>query len=235
VTMTQAELDALVAAKFEAEAKGLKNKNSELLNELKQAKEKADKFGNVTDEEIVSMLAMRERLAKDEFARAIAEGKTEDVINRVTSKVKEDYEAQLAAERAEREALQQKYRDAEIAREKLTVATEIAKASGTVKPQYQGLIHNLIADQVKIIDGKPRVVDPVTGDPILTKGGQMMTVAELVESKRVTYGDLFQPSAGGGAEGGEKKTTSGKGKLTLEEAGQLSLADYAKARAEGRI
>lgn len=231
--LVQARLEKAVEKALAAEVAGLKSKNAELLGTNKELKTKADKFTGISDEDLAQMLKTREALAKDEIARAITEGRHEEAFEKMSKPWRDNYESQLAKTSAE---LEEKSREAEEAKQAIAtyrITTEISANVGTVKPAYQQLVTTLIKDQVKTIDGQVRVVD-ASGTVRFNKAGEPMQVAELVETLRPTYGDLFVASGGGGATGAPVKSPV-KTHYTAAEADALPFEEYVKARAAGKI
>jgi hypothetical protein len=218
---------------------GLKRKNEEVIGDNKKLKDQLAQLKtkpSLSDEEYTEFKTLKERMERDELLKALAEGKSEEVIDKVTRKTKIDYEAKLAAEA---EATTKAREDALSSRrllEQTLVNMEITKAAAsTVKPPYQDLVTRLLADRVKLVDGAVRVVDADGNIEMGANGNKPLAVSDLLETLRGTYADLFIVSSGGGAAGSGKRPTGTSSKVSVEAAGEMSFEDYARLRNEGRI
>jgi len=219
---------------------GLKNKNRELLSEKKKVSEKLKMFDGIDPEEFAKL--------KDAAAKAVEDAaiKSGDI-----DALKMDYEKrnqtvidQMKAEHqvtlveAEdkvsrmRARLNARLIDAE-------AVSAIAEAGGEPK-----LLLPIVKAQVKMFeedgDFVARVVNP--DGSIKTDGSgknEPMTIPQLIELLKGdnSYGRAFSSSGMSGSDSrpGGFKRSSGGGNLSSEQAGNLSMAEYKKARAEGRI
>jgi hypothetical protein len=218
---------------------GLKRKNEEVIGDNKKLKDQLASLKakpSLSDEEYTEFKTLKERMERDELLKALAEGKSEEVIDKVTRKTKIDYEAKLAAEA---EATTKAREDALSSRrllEQTLVNMEITKAAAsTVKPPYQDLVTRLLADRVKLVDGAVRVVDADGNIEMGANGSKPLAVSDLLETLRGTYADLFVVSSGGGAAGSGKRPAGTSSKISVEAAGEMSFEDYARLRNEGKI
>lgn len=94
IDLNNPEIQKAIQAKIDAEVQGLKNKNSELLGKFKEAQEKMKQFDGVDIENVKNL---QKQMQENEEMRLLAEGKTEEVINRRIENFKKDYESQLQA------------------------------------------------------------------------------------------------------------------------------------------
>lgn len=94
VDLNNPEIQKAIQAKIDAEVQGLKNKNSELIGKVKEAQEKMKQFDGVDIENVKNL---QKQMQENEEMRLLAEGKTEEVINRRIENFKKDYESQLQA------------------------------------------------------------------------------------------------------------------------------------------
>lgn len=93
----QAKIDAAVAAAVT----GLKSKNAELLGTLKERNDALKRFDGIDPDAVRSIL---KRFTDDEEAALIAKGQVDTVLTKRTERMKADFEKQLQAATAEREA-----------------------------------------------------------------------------------------------------------------------------------
>jgi hypothetical protein len=219
---------------------GLRKKNEEVIGKNKQLNEQltaAKAKPTLTEEEYASYASLKEKMERDEMLRLFAEGKSEEVIERVTKRTRLDAEAKLAAEAEARVAKEREASEWKTRYEQTMVNVEIARATAgsTVKPAYADLVAKLISDRVKLVDGAVRVVNADGEIEMTGNGTKPLTVADAVEMLRSSYSDLFATSSGGGAGGSPKKGPGSSNKLAMEAAERLSMADYARLRSEGKI
>lgn len=90
--LNSAEIQTEVQKKLEAETKGLKDSKSQILNELKQAKEAAKLWEGYDHEQIETIM---NRIQNDEETRLMSEGKLDEVLARRTESMKRDYEQRI--------------------------------------------------------------------------------------------------------------------------------------------
>lgn len=207
--------------------------NKKLKDELAAAKAKP----GISDEDFAEFTNLKERIARDELLRLMTEGKSEEALAAVTKRTRIEYEAKIAAE-AEKSAKITAESDTWRTRyEQTLVNVEVTKATaGAIKPGYQDLMLKLVDGRVKLIDGEVRVVSADGEIEMTANGAHPLTVGEYIESMRPKYGDLFVPSAGGGAGGsGRKPTGTGSTKVSSEVAANAPMDEYIKLRADGRI
>lgn len=236
----KAAIAEATAKAVEEAVSGLKKKNAELIGKEKALKaelEAAKNKPSLTDDEYTEFKTLKERLEQDEMLKMLAEGKSAELIERVTKKTRLDAEAKLAAESEARTTAERKAADAQARYEQTLVNVEIAKAtaSGSVKPGYADLVSDIAAKRVKLVDGAVRVVN-ADGEVETTAGGKPLTVSEYIETMRGTLPDLFVASTGGGAGGSGRKPGGGNStKLSMEMAESVSFEEYERLRKEGRI
>lgn len=232
-------IKAAIAKAVEEQIAGLKAKNAELIATNKKAKSELEALKSkptLTEEEYTQFATLKEKIERDEFLRLLTEGKSDEVVERMTKRARLDYESKLAASnemaaKAEAKAaeIQQKL-EATLVNGEITLA-----AAGSVKPQYVGLIGNMVKDRVKVIDGAVRVVNSEGEIEMSVNGKTPLTVSDLVETLRSDYSDLFVVSTGGGAGGSTKKPQGQSSKLSTEAASKLSMDEFARLRNQGKI
>lgn len=84
----------VLEARLEQEVSGLKNKQSELLEKLKKAKEDLGKFEGVDVEELRKL---KQTLESNEEMKLLAEGKAEEVVTRRVEAMRRDWEDKISA------------------------------------------------------------------------------------------------------------------------------------------
>ena len=211
VDLNNPEIQKAIQLKVDESVAGLKNKNAEVIGKLKEAQEKMKQFDGVDFEKIKNLQMQME---SNEEMRLLAEGKTEEVVNRRVEAMKRDFDANLAA------------RDS-----KLTEYEQILKAKedklaelvidGQVREAYIGLDYEptaledvlLHARKTFIMDEHGKAIPrDVHGSLIFGKDGKTpISASEWLEglAERKTY--LRKPSKGAGAQqgrGGSRDTTN---------------------------
>jgi uncharacterized cupin superfamily protein len=234
----KAALAKLIEEAVAKATEGLKRKNTELIGKTKKLQEDLNAAKNtqpaLSDQELQEYRTLKDKMERDEMLRAIAEGKSDEVIAKATSKTRAEYEAKLAAAQAERERLAQEATSARTELETAKISAAITSAAaGAVKPQYQELVERLVRENVRLIDGQVQVVD-AQGEPQFSQKGTPMTVAEYVDTLRPTYSDLFLSASGGGASG-SPKNRGNSNIISLEAAGEMSMENYIKWRKQQAI
>lgn len=92
VDLNNPEIQAAIQAKIDEEVKGLKNKNSEVIGKLKEAQEKMKQFDGLDVERLKNL---QKQFEQNEEMQLLAEGKTEEVVNRRVELLKKDHNQQI--------------------------------------------------------------------------------------------------------------------------------------------
>jgi hypothetical protein len=234
------DVQAMIAKAVADAVAGLKKKNEEVIGTNKKLKDDlaaAKAQPTLSEDEYTEFRSLKERIERDEMLRMLTEGKSEELIERVTKKARLDADAKLAAEAEARATSAREAGEWKSRYEQTLVNIEITKsAAASVKPQYQDLVTKLVAERVKLVDGEVRVVDASGAVQMSPNGSKPLTVGDYVEGLRATYSDLFVASSGGGANGSGKRPPGGTGnKLSAEAAENLSMEEYTRLRSEGKI
>lgn len=219
---------------------GLKKKNDEVIGANKKLKDElaaAKAKPTLSDDEYTEFRSLKERIERDEMLRMLTEGKSEELIERVTKKARLDADAKLAAESEARASKEREAGEWKSRYEQTLINIELTRAAATaVKPQYQDLVSKLVADNVRLVDGEVRVVNKDGEVQMTANGAKPLSVSDYMETLRTTYSDLFVSSSGGGAGGSGKRPPGGGGnKLSVEAAENLSMEEYTRLRSEGKI
>lgn len=218
---------------------GLKKKNEEVIGTNKKLKDELSAVKSkptLSDDEYAEFRSLKEKLERDEMLRLLADGKSEELIERVTKKTRLDAEAKLAAEVEARSTKEREATEWKSRYEQTLVHVEVAKTVATaVKPQYQDLVTKLVAERVKLVDGNVRVVNADGEIEMTANGLKPLAVSDYVETLRSSYSDLFVGSTGGGAGGSGKKSTGTSNRLSMDAVEGMSMEDYARLRTEGKI
>ncbi len=180
---------------------GLKSALQKEREAAKMARE-YEKLGLKPDE-ILALKAEREK-AEEERARKAGE------FDQLRAKIKSQHEAELAAIKAEYEAVAKSEQEARVVN---GLTNALSQAGATAEGLE--LLPNLFAGRARIetVDNK-RVVKilDADGSPMLGKGGKDATFADLAEAAIQKYPSLFKPTTKAG--GGTPPTSKGAGSAT---------------------
>lgn len=227
-----AEFDARVAAevqkRVDAEVNGLKNKNTELLTKNKTLSELTKKFEGV---DLEALTKLKADIDANEDAKLISEGKGAQVIEKYTTRMREQHRVELEAERA-----------------KIALEAEKAKRyegavlDNQIREVLVGLHKGAVEDAIMharqhfVLDAKGKAVQlDSSGNPVLGKDGtNPYSPAEWIETQKELKPHWFPAlSSGGGASGGDRGG-SGSGKaMTRANFEKLSPMDQGKIARSG--
>lgn len=188
---------APMQASLQAQIDALKSKNSELLKEKQGAKEQLARFDGIDPDAVRNIL---QRFSDDEEAKLIAGGKIDEVLNRRTDRMKQDYDKQFQSKDAELQRFQQ-------ANQKLSQrALSDAVAKAAVKA---GALPTALDDIVLRAQHSGWSVNE-DGEVVARKGDEVqfgkdgkspLTAEEWADSLREVAPHLFQQPQGTGAPG----------------------------------
>lgn len=199
------ELQAIIDARVAESVTGLKAKNEELLGKNAQYRDQVKQFEGV---DVAKYREFQERLDKDEDARLLSEGKTIEVINKYTERMRKEHETKLAETLGlvEAERLRgKKY-------EQAVLDNQIRAACVGMHPSAieDALLHGR---QYFSLDAEGRAVKlDAQGRPELGKDGSSpFSPAEWIESQKETKPHWFPAtSSGSGSAGATGSSGAGK-------------------------
>ncbi|EMF0919314.1 hypothetical protein KDV41_09470 [Providencia stuartii] len=201
IDLSHPEIQAAIKAAVDEQVEGLKAKRDELLGANKDLKSELEMLKGQLDG--VDLKAVKELLAKatmDEESRLIAEGKLDEVIQKRTERLRDDYDSKLAAEkeRADRaENYANKFRQSVVRSHIMQAAVE----SGVLK-EATGDIAFLAQSQFTLDDNGNAVALDEHGEVIIGKDGKTpLTPKEWVETIRETKPYFWPVAHGSGAQG----------------------------------
>lgn len=212
----KAEAETAYQARLDAEVKGLKDKNSELLGKIKA-------FDGLDP---AQMKQMKERLDQDEDAKLLAEGKKNVVIEKYTERMRASHAEELkakderiAAEAARADAWRGSVLDNQIR----------AVTSGLHKGAVEDAL--LAARQLFTLDAKGNAVQlDSEGTPVLGKDGKTpFSPSEWIELQRQLKPHWFPIASSGSGSGGSRE--SGK---TVRDLSNLSPTERLTAARAGK-
>lgn len=216
---------------------GLKNKNSELLGDIRKFKDKYEdlekKFSGIDPEAVRAML---ERVQSDEDARLIADGKIDEVVNKRVDRMRVDFEERLSAKDKELQNAQNfadRFRSQVLA----SAVRDAAIKAGVIPEAADDVVFRAKAFGFTT-DNEGNVFARNGDDIVLGKDGKTpLMPSEWLESIREGAPHLWPRASGGGAHGGGGSATKKFAELTEAERVALYRKDpdeYARLRDAGK-
>jgi hypothetical protein len=160
----------------------------------------------------------------------------EEVLSKRVAEMKAEYDSQLEARGKEAEDYKGKYVDIETRYNQKLIDSEVVTAildpKNGVRPEALEDIKRRAYEAFRIKDGKPI---PFAGDqPVYGKDGVTpITASDWIAKMKDSAPHYFKESKGGGADPGAGG--GGGGQLGADAIGNMSMAEYMKARREGKI
>ncbi len=192
------DVEAQIKSAVEKEVAGLKAKNSELLGKLKGVTETLNQAGGA--EGVAELAALRERLAADEAAQLLKDGKLDEYKQQVESTAQNRIEA---AEKRAREAhAELEARQAALHKKDLEASVRAAAANAGIQPSaVDDVVLNAHAVFKHDDDGKPVIRDE-KGGVVVDDNGAPVGVAAWIAARQDDKRHWWGPSQGAGAQGG---------------------------------
>lgn len=186
------EIQALIDARAEERAAGLKAKNSELLGKLKEHGEKLKSFEGIDPDAVRGIL---QRFADDEEAKLIAAGKLDEVLNKRTERMKSSYDRDLEA--ARQEATRHQSRTEKF-------ASRVLKGE-VIGAASEAGVHKFAMEDAMLAASRDFELDD-DGNPIAKEGrfgkdGKPLTLKEWFADMKETRPHWFPANANGSGSG----------------------------------
>lgn len=208
------DIQQLIRSAVEQEVGGLKNKNAELLNELKTERERLRAWDGLNPDEVRTLLKQFEQ---DEDAKAIKDGRINEVIERRTraaieKALTDKQSAEQARLKAEEEAkaYRQRYQTS-------VVANEVASKVAGLAPGALQHVQRTVLDWFTVDD--TGVIIPTDKAPIWPKA-DALRLEGLRDYLLETAPFYFVQAAGGGA-------TKGTGGVVAKKRSEMTTAERA--------
>jgi hypothetical protein len=221
------EMQALIDAQVAQQVSGLKAKRDELLAANHQIKDQLKAFEGV---DVNKYREYQQRLDADEDAKLLAEGKKELVVEKYTTRMRQDFEAKLA----EKEQAIEQERQRGKRYEQAVLDNHIRQACVGMHPSAieDALLHGRQHFTLDA-EGRPVKLD-AEGRPELGKDGKNpFSPGEWIESLKETKPHWFPASSSGSGSGGASGAGAGAGKTIsrekFEAMGPAQRAEVARA------
>lgn len=227
IDLESPEVKAAIQTAVDDAVKGLKEKNSELINDKKALKDELTSLkAKVDGLDLDAIKVLLDKSNQDEESKLIAEGKIEEVIQKRTEKMREEHARLLNAEttRANNaEAYANKFKQS-------VVQGQIVQAAIELEALPEATADIAFLAQSKFVldeDGKAVAVDE-NGEVIIGKDGKTpLSPKEWVESLREQKPYFWPKPNGTGAPG----STNTKGQVDILKAdGSVNLTKLAQLR-----
>jgi hypothetical protein len=223
----EAAIQKRIADAVAAEVAGLKAKNDELLGKNKALSESNKRFEGI---DVEKYNAFQQRLDTDEDARLISEGKTTELVQKYTERMRKEHETQLAAVRAEVDA--EKVRGKKY--EQAVLDNQIRAACVGMHPSAieDALLHGRT---VFSLDAEGRAVKADgSGRPELGKDGQTpFSPAEWIESQKESKPHWFPASSSGSGSAGSSGAGAGGKTMSRSKFDSLPASEKATVARSG--
>jgi hypothetical protein len=205
ISMSKADFEKAIADAVALQVGGLKAKNEELLGSVHKLKEASKAFDGL---DIEKLRSMQDRLEKDEDARLISEGKTSELIDKYTQRMRADHDGQiksLSDQIAEANARADKYKGSVLESQILSVTQGLHK--GAVEDAL------LAARNIFTLDAEGRAVKlGPNGQPELGRDGKTpFGPSEWMELQKEAKPHWFPATTSGSGSSGAREA-SGNGK-----------------------
>uniref|UniRef100_A0AAU7VGG7 Minor structural protein n=1 Tax=Dinoroseobacter phage vB_DshS_R26L TaxID=3161158 RepID=A0AAU7VGG7_9CAUD len=226
---TSPEVKSILDAAIKEATSGLAANKDEILGEKKALQQQLDEmqktWGSYDPQMVKTIMT---RLENDEEARLLAEGKTDEVIERRTERLKADHAKQLANLEAKIAELSGNYDGAVGQVKQLKVEGSLRQAA-----VEQGLVPSAIEDALsramnvfKVGDDGSLIPENGSGTIYGKDGKTPMSPAEWLETMKETAPHWFPAPVGGGAGGGNNRG----GAHTLSRADARDPSKYRAAK-----
>lgn len=225
------DVKALIDAAVGEAVEGLKRKNSEVIQANKQLKEQLAQFEGIDPQAVSAML---KRFADDEEAGLIKSGKFDEVLNKRTERMQQDFAKQLKGKEELLTRKEQAVR--KLADRALSEAiVKAASKAGALPDALDDIVLRAKASGWAVNDDGD-VVAIRDGEVILGKDGKTpLSPMEWAETLRENAAHLWPKAQGAGATGSGSGGGSGKKSITREEFDKLDPAAKQKAARELQI
>ena len=218
----EAEIARRVEAAVQAQTKGLKEKNNELLGTLKSTKESLKKFDGLDADKARELI---NNLENDEDTKLWNDGKKDVVIAKYTER-----------ERIRLEAIVEAEKQARVAAEGIANGMKVHVLDNQIRSVASGLHPGAVEDallharQIFQLDAKGNAVKlGPDGNPELDADGKPFTPAKWIESQKAVKPHWFPMNTSGSGGSGARESSGTGSTITRAAFGQLSPMEQAAA------
>lgn len=207
INLDDPAVQEIISRAVEEQTAGIKKNRDDLRAEKEKLRQEvASVHERVGGEDgLRALLAMQERLAKDELGQLLAKGQHDEWLDKKTANLRQAHQKEVEAREARIRELEASQTAAMKRLQDYRVKTELAAAfaEAGVDPAHNEMVGLYLSQRVAIDPetDELRVVD-AKGEIAFSGSGKPMSVRELVEGLRETQRSIFLPTSGGGARGG---------------------------------
>jgi len=220
-------VENMIKAAVEEQTTGLKNKNNELLGDMRKLKDSMKAFEGLDP---VAIKGLLEKIGNDEEAQLIAKGKIDEVLAKRTQRLNEDWDKKLKAADADKQKLQ----EVNSKLVKRATSEAIIKAATKAGAEPTAIDDIILRAQSAgwTINEEGEVVAKNGDDVIFGKDGKTpLSPDEWAESLRETAPHLWPKAQGSGANGTHQPNAKGVDLSKLSpEARMTAVRTQASAR-----
>lgn len=235
ITLSEADLQAKIseaAAAAVADAtRGLSSKNQELLGKLNKQKETLDRWGDLDPDSVHNVL---NQFDQNEEMKLLAEGKTDEVIQRRMERVTAKFESQLETALNDSEQKDLKLKSANEKIRDLLIDSQVVSAFNSEKG-LDTAVEDVVLRAKGVFSVEDTDVVARDGEGQLIRGAEgALTISEWISNLKSTAPHLFPGSGGGGAGGGAGGGGGGGDDAMISAASRGDMKTYRKLRNEQR-
>lgn len=232
---TSADIERLKKA-LDAERKVSKEQKRNAAEQSRRAAELSKTIDGLGGEDALKeLLELKQRLEADEELKLFGVDR-EKYNERITGRMKADYEKRLAGAEETLTARDRKIQELSDSLARAMIHGAIRERAAK-QPEFVAeatdVLVRLAGDVFRLGDNHQPEARDADGELIMGKDGKALTIDEWIESTRDSHPYFWRPRSGTGARAGDGSIA--RGGMSPEAIGKMSLADYRKARQEGRI
>lgn len=222
------EIQALIDKQVQSQVAGLTNKRDELLESNRRIKDQLKTFEGV---DVAKYREFQDRLDKDEDLKLITEGKTTELVQKYTERMRKEHEAKLAEVQSAVEAERQRGKKYEQA----VLDNHIRQACVGMHPSAieDALLHGRTIFSLDA-EGRAVKLDGEGRLEIGKDGSSPFGPAEWIESQKELKPHWFPATSSGSGSSGSNAAGAGAGKsMPRSKFDTLSPAEQAKVARSG--
>lgn len=207
-----------------------RNNNVRLLKEQEDLKDKLEKYKDLDPKKYREAL---EKIQKIDDKKLWDEGQIDELVARKTDRMRKDFEAQIKAGTDSQDKLHKDHNKLQSQFSKVVLDNEIQLQISKLTKPREGAMEDIVARGRRTFhlddNGKAVARSPETGDALFSKDGSSpLTIAEWAENLPNEVPYFFEPSTGGGAQGGKGDESGKKGGLSGEALAKLPPTERLK-------
>lgn len=199
-------VESMVTAELETVTTGLKDKNIQLLDEKKNLQTRLE--GLPTEEELTEFKKLKEQIESSVDAKLIAEGKLDDVLDKRTARITEDFEAKMTNTQSEIKLLKESNSQLRYRYDDYVIEDTVRKSAVEL-----GVLGGALDDVVSRANGKFTLdknglleARDAEGKLVVTEDGKTLTPSIFITQLKESAPHFWPMSKGSGLIGDGEST-----------------------------